>query len=203
MSDFVVSVAGDLATRTNATIVALLALVGITGLAGGFEAAEPEGFVTVSAPLGENPLEPPVELEVEPFEITIRRAYEKDGARVVEMQVTNTASRPLSPTDFMLGFALKNSGLPEDQQPDFDEAFHRLKEIGEVPEDMFGDQFSLNPAVPMDLAMIFSDPYDGTANGQALEADILYIRSREYRTSILDGTKRWLDGETTAEVKLK
>ena len=203
MSDFVVSVAGDLATRTNMTIIALLALVGITGLAGGFEAAEPEGFLTVSAPIGENPREAPVELEVEPFEIAIRRAYEKDGARVVEMQVTNTASRPLPPTDFMRGFALRNSGLPEDQQPDFLEKFYRLRGEPELPDGPIGDQIILNPGVAVDVAMTFTDPLDGSGSGAALAADTLFIESREYRASILDGTKQWLDGDTAAEVKLR
>lgn len=197
------SIVEDFATRTNATIAALLALVGITGLAGGLEAAEPEGFVSVSAPIGENPLESPVELHVEPLDIVLRRTYVKDGARIVEVQVTNTASRPLPSFDFMRMFTLKNSTLKEAEQPKFEEKFFRLKEVGQVPEDMFGDVIILNPGVPVDVAMLFADPPDGTGAGQALAADTLFLESSEYKVSFLDGTKQWLYGDITAEVKLK
>ncbi|QYH20293.1 hypothetical protein JKI95_05120 [Corynebacterium aquatimens] len=44
------SVAGDLATRTNVTLAALLAVVGLLGLAGGFNEAEPQGLVTADLP---------------------------------------------------------------------------------------------------------------------------------------------------------
>lgn len=197
------SIAGDFATRTNLTIVALLALAGITGLAGGLEAAEPEGFMSVSAPIGENPLESPVELHVEPLDIEVRRTYVKDGARIVEVQVTNTASRPLPSFDFMRMFVLKDSTLKEDEQPQFEEKFFRLKEAGEVPEDALGDVIILNPGVPVDVAMLFADPLDGAGAGRALEADTLFLESSEYKASFLDGTKQWLYGDITAEVKLK
>ena len=42
------SVAADVRTRTNATIAGLLALAGVTGMAGGFEEAEPEEVVSAS-----------------------------------------------------------------------------------------------------------------------------------------------------------
>lgn len=197
------SIAEDFATRTNATIAALLALVGITGLAGGLEAAEPEGFISVSAPIGENPPESPVELHVEPLDIEIRRTYVKDGARIVEARVTNTASRPLPSFDFMRMFTLKNSTLKEDEQPKFEEQFFRLKEVGEVPDDLFGDVIILNPGVLLDVAMLFADPQNGTGVGQALAADTLFLESSEYKVSFLDGTKQWLYGDVAAEVKLK
>ena len=42
------SVAADIGTRTNATIAGLLALAGVTGIAGGFEEAAPEEVVTAA-----------------------------------------------------------------------------------------------------------------------------------------------------------
>ena len=117
MHGFVRSVASDIFTRTNVTILALVVFVGLLGLRGGFEKADPEGFIHASAPVGINALAQPVEVEVAPFDIQIRKTYVLDGSRVVEMSLTNTQSRPV--TRLLSAFDLEVSGLPEEQQPRF------------------------------------------------------------------------------------
>lgn len=83
------SVAADFRTRTNATIAGLLALAGVTGMAGGFEEAEPEAVATAAE------MAQPEELEIAPLTIQVQRTYVLDGARVVHMRLTNTAERPI------------------------------------------------------------------------------------------------------------
>ena len=76
------SVAADIGTRTNATIAGLLALAGVTGLAGGFEEAAPEEVVSAAE------LAQPEELEVVPLTVQVQRTYVLDGARVVHMRLS-------------------------------------------------------------------------------------------------------------------
>lgn len=205
---FLESIAKDLANRTNATIAGLLALAGITGLAGGFDAAPPEGFVSVVAPAGVNPLTEPATLHVDPFDLEVTRTYIHDGARVVEMRVTNTTTRPILAFDFMRVFQLKDSTLPDDEQPEFLEKFYRIKEPSEGPftpgeYDIFGDLLDPNPGVTLDVAMMFYDPLDNPGSEQAVAADTLFIEEYKFKKSALDGTMMWLPGELSAEVVLK
>ena len=200
--DSVQSVAGDLATRTNVTLAALLAVVGLLGLAGGFQEAEPLGLVTADLPAdGRAPAEP-VAVEATPLEIEVRRSYVVDGARVVEMRLENTADRPISAPRLLTAFKLQDSGLPEAAQPKFGKINHRLTSPEPLKEVPFAGLVAANPGVPLDLAVIFTDPLDGGA-GSAAEADTLVIWSLEYRTSILDGSKSWLLSDPVAEVTLR
>lgn len=195
---FAKSVAGDIATRTNATVAALLALVGVTGVSGGFEEAEPEGYIFAAASQSSEP----VELAVEPFDIHVRRTYMVGNARVVEIRLTLDAKRPMDWAQFMQAFDLENSALPAQEQPRFDKQSTRLagdEPLTELP--LIGMTWP-NPGVPMDIALIFKDA-DGTNPGAAENADTLVISSMEYRKSFLDGSMRWLSGERTAEVALK
>lgn len=186
------------------TLAALLAAAGITGLSGGFDEAEPEGLVAATALSGERPLAEPIEVEAAPFEIAIRRTYVVDGAWVVEMQVTNTASRPVSAPRMLTAFALQDSTLPADAQPRFGKINHRLTGTDPLTEVPFAGLVAPNPGVPLDMAVIFTDPLDDpAAAGTAARADTLVISELEYRTSILDGSKSWLLGDPVAEVTLR
>ena len=187
---FAKSVAGDLATRTNATIAGLLALAGVTGLAGGFEEAEPEGVVKVAAPLG--PQEP-TELKVKPLDIVIQRTYVENQKRVFEVQVTNTSSRPIS-TSYDRIFTLRDSNLPGDEQPEFPEKFFRLTPGEPIPDDPISDQTILNPGVQYDLWIVYSDPLDGSAPGSAEAADVWLLESQEYKASILEAMSNGFPG---------
>lgn len=203
LKGFAKSVVDDVATRTNATIAALLALAGITGISGGFEEAEPEGFVTVADPVGVNVLAKPVELEVEPFTIEIRRTYIVDGARVVEMRLTNTSSRPISWSKYNTAFKLEASWLPEEQQPRFTRTTQRLIDDHPITEISSTNLAALNPGVPVDMAMIFADSLDESgAAVKAAEADTLVVWSLKYKKSILDGSTTWLTEDRSAEVSL-
>lgn len=196
---FVKSAAGDLATRTNMTLLALLALAGVTGLLGGFDAAEPKGFFTAAAPVvGEEP----VQMKVAPLDVEIRRTYVKDGIRVIEMRVTNTTPVALGPFDLLKIFKLRNSELPHDQRPEFLSKTFRITG-NELPLDDFGEQIHSNPDVPLDIALAFYDPLDGSGPGQAAAADTLVLESYEFKKSILDGDTSWLPGDVVAEVSLK
>lgn len=195
---FAKSVAGDIATRTNATIAALLALVGVTGISGGFEEAEPEGYMFAEVPESSGP----VEIAVEPFDIHVRRTYMVGDARVVEIRLTLDAKRSMDWAQFMQAFDLENSALPAQEQPKFDKQSARLagnEPLTELP--LIGMTWP-NPGVPMDIALIFKASPDGTNPDAAANADTLVISSMEYRKSILDGSMRWLLGERTAEVTL-
>lgn len=200
---FAKSVAGDLATRTNATIAALLAVAGITGLSGGFEEAEPEGFITAAAPVGINVVSTPIELEVEPFEIEIRRTYIVEGARVIEMRLTNTSTRPISWAKYGTAFKLEASWLPEEEQTSFTRVTQRLIDDKPITEIPFTNLTALNPGVPVDMAMIFRDEYvEPGAAVKAAEADTLVVWSMKYKKSILDGSTTWLTEDRAAEVAL-
>lgn len=200
---FAKSVVDDVATRTNATIAALLALAGITGLSGGFEEAEPEGIVTVAQPVGVNVSSTPITLEIEPFAIEIRRTYIVDGARVVEMRLTNTSSRPISWSKYTTAFTLEASWLPEEQQPRFMRTTQRLIDGQPITTIAPTTLTALNPGVPVDMAMIFADSYeDPTAAVKAEEADSLVVWSLKYKKSILDGSTTWLTEDRSAEVSL-
>ena len=190
-------------TRANAAIVGLLALVGITGASGGLEEAEPEGFITASAPEGIHAVEQPIEMTVAPFDIVIDRTYEVDAARVVEMQLTNTESRPIPAYDLLVAFRLEDSNRDEEEQPKFVKSIVRMEEPGPLTELPAGRDVTLNPGVPMNVALVFTDPPAQEENAlRATEADRLSIWSLEYRESFLDGSMAWLLGELTAEVDL-
>lgn len=196
------SIAQDLATRTNATIAALLAIVGITGLSGGFSEAAPEGVFFADLASGTGALAEPLAVEAAPLELEIRRTYELDGARVVEMRVLNTASRPIPASRLLTAFQLQDSNVPVGQQPKFAKINHRLTSEEPLTEVPFAGLIAPNPGVPLDMAVIFTDPLDGGA-GRAADADTLVISSLEYRTSILDGSTSWLLGDPVAEVALR
>lgn len=201
---FFKSVAKDLATRTNATIAGLLALVGVTGLAGGFEEAKPEDFVTVAAPVAAHTLAEPVSLTVHPFEMEIKRTYALEGRRVVEMRVTNLDTRAMFPSRFLGVFALENSALPPDEQPKFVEKGFRVKDGEPVPVDEpIAWEVIANPGVPVDIALVFQDPLEEPDSGLAVAADTLVITEYRYQKSILDGTMQWLPEERLAEVILQ
>ena len=116
------SVAADFRTRTNATIAGLLALAGVTGMAGGFEEAEPEEVVTASEVA--DPVAQPEELEIAPLTIQVQRAYVLDGARVVHIRLTNTAERPIYAMQWHQAFNLEESAA--DKQPKFQKTDVRL-----------------------------------------------------------------------------
>lgn len=201
---FVKSAAKDLATRTNATLAGLLALVGVTGIAGGFEEATPEDYVSVVAPVAAHTLAEPVSLTIHPFEMEIQRTYILEGRRVVEMQVKNIDSRAMFPSRFLGMFALENSSLTHDEQPKFVEKVFRVKNGEPVPVDEpIGWEVIANPGVPVDIALVFQDPLEAPDSGQAVEADTLAITEFRYKKSILDGTMQWLPGEGLAEVRLR
>ncbi|TVX82599.1 hypothetical protein [Corynebacterium sp. NML180780] len=193
------SVAADLGTRTNATLAALLAVVGITGVSGGLEAAPPEGLTVAAAPRGTGALAQPAEFTAAPFEISVRRTYTLGDARVVEMRLTNTASRPVPAPQFLMAFALEDSHLGPEEQPDMRAAVVRKHSAEALTEVAPSEAISPNPGVPLDVALIFQGP-SGT---NAAEADTLVITSLEYRTSFLDGAKAWLTKDCAAEVSLR
>ena len=101
------SVAADFRTRTNATIAGLLALAGVTGMAGGFEEAAPEEVVSAAE------LAQPEELEVVPLTVQVQRTYVLDGTRVVHMRLTNTAERPIYAVQWHQAFNLEDSASEE------------------------------------------------------------------------------------------
>ena len=184
------SVAADFRTRTNATIAGLLALAGVTGMAGGFEEAEPEEVVSASEVT--DPVAQPEELEIAPLKIQVQRAYVLDGARVVHMRLTNTAERPIYALQWHQAFNLEDSASEE--QPKFQKIDARLTGDEDLESVPLPDNQVLNPGVPQDIALVFSG--EGTG-------DTLVVWSMEYRKSFLDGDKTWFAKERVAEVKLR
>lgn len=180
------SVAADIGTRTNATVAGLLALAGVTGLAGGFEEAAPEQVVT-AAETAE-----PEELDVSPLTVQVQRTYVLDGARVVHMRLTNTAERPIYAVQWREAFDLEDSSLEE--QPNFQKIDARRTGDEDLESVPLPDNHVLNPGVPQDIALVFSG--DGAG-------DTLVVWSMEYRKSFLDGDKTWFAKERVAEVKLR
>ncbi|PLA14982.1 hypothetical protein [Corynebacterium riegelii] len=202
MHGFVRSVASDIFTRTNVTILALVVFVGLLGLRGGFEKADPEGFIHASAPVGINALAQPVEVEVAPFDIQIRKTYVLDGSRVVEMSLTNTQSRPV--TRLLSAFDLEVSGLPEEQQPRFLVSAARRSPGGEPLELPVYDVINPNPGVPLDIAVVFTPADEGPQGQQLIDAaDTLTIWTLEYKRSFLDNQMMWLPTQRMAEVSLR
>ena len=192
----------DFATRTNVTILVLLAPVGLLGLRGGFEEADPEGFQFFALPAGAASSAQPVELSVAPFDIEVRGTYMVEDARVVEVRLTNTGSRPVHRPEN--AFSLEDSAKPADGQVKF------VKWVSRITPSQRGDGVPLfqainpNPGVPLDLAIVFTAPpeeEDGTRRLE--EADTLVITSLEYRRSFLDNSMTWLPGERMAEVELQ
>lgn len=179
------SVAADIGTRTNATIAGLLALAGVTGIAGGFEEAAPEEVVTAAE------LAQPEELEIAPLTIQVQRAYVLDGARVVHMRLTNTAERPIYAVQWHQAFDLEDSAA--DTQPEFQKTDARLTSDGDLESIPLPENQVLNPGVPQDIALVFSG--DGVG-------DTLAVWSMEYRKSFLDGDSTWFVKERAAEVEL-
>ena len=142
------SVAADIGTRTNATIAGLLALAGVTGLAGGFEEAAPEEVVSAAE------LAQPEELEVVPLTVQVQRTYVLDGARVVHMRLTNTAERPIYAVQWRQAFDLEDSAA--DTQPEFQKIDARLTSDEDFESVPLPDNQVLNPGVPQDIALVFS-----------------------------------------------
>lgn len=182
------SVAADLRTRTNATIAGLLALAGVTGLAGGFGEAAPEEVVSAAD------LDQPEELEVAPLAVQVQRTYLLDGARVVHMRLTNTAERPIYALQWQQAFHLEDSSLAADAQPKFHKIDARLTGDEDLESVPLPHNQVLNPDVPQDIALVFS----GDGSG-----DTLVVWSMEYRKSFLDGDKTWFAKERVAEVELQ
>ena len=180
------SVAADIGTRTNATIAGLLALAGVTGLAGGFEEAAPEEVVSAAESAQ------PEELDVSPLTVQVQRTYVLDGARVVHMRLTNTAERPIYAVQWREAFDLEDSSLEE--QPNFQKIDARRTGDEDLESVPLPDNHVLNPGVPQDIALVFSG--DGAG-------DTLVVWSMEYRKSFLDGDKTWFAKERVAEVKLR
>lgn len=180
------SVAADIGTRTNATIAGLLALAGVTGIAGGFEEAAPEEVVTAAE------LAQPEELEAAPLTVQVQRAYVLDGARVVHMRLTNTAERPIYALQWHQAFNLEDSAA--DTQPKFQKTDARLTGDDNLESIPLPSNQVLNPGVPQDIALVFSG--DGVG-------DTLAVWSMEYRKSFLDGDSTWFVKERVAEVELR
>ena len=180
------SVAADIGTRTNATIAGLLALAGVTGLAGGFEEAAPEEVVSAAESAQ------PEELDVSPLTVQVQRTYVLDGARVVHMRLTNTAERPIYAVQWHQAFDLKDSASEE--QPEFQRIDERRAGDEDLESLPLPDNQVLNPGVPQDIALVFSG--DGAG-------DTLVVWSMEYRKSFLDGDKTWFAKERVAEVELR
>ncbi|OFT80886.1 hypothetical protein [Corynebacterium sp. HMSC29G08] len=202
MHGFVRSVAGDIFTRANMTILALVVFVGFLGLRSGFEKADPEGFIHASAPVGVNALAQPVEVEVAPFDFQIRKTYVVDRSRVVEMRLTNTSKRPV--TRLLAAFDLEVSGLPEDQQPRFTPSVARLSPVGEPLELPVYDVINPNPGVPLNIAVVFTPVDDEPQEQQRIDAaDNLVIWTLEYKRSFLDNQMMWLPTQRMAEVSLR
>jgi len=179
------SVAADIGTRTNATIAGLLALAGVTGIAGGFEEAAPEEVVTAAE------LAQPEELDAAPLTVQVQRTYVLDGARVVHVRLTNTAERPIYAVQWHQAFDLEDSAA--DTQPEFQKIDARLTGDGNLESIPLPDNQVLNPGVPQDIALVFSG--DGVG-------DTLAVWSMEYRKSFLDGDSTWFVKERAAEVEL-
>lgn len=182
------------------TIAGLLALAGVSGLAGGFEEAEPEGVIRAAAPLGP---QDPTKLKVAPLDVVIRRTYVQDHQRFFEVQVKNSAVRPMYWGDFQGMFTLKDSSRPDDDQVQFVEKYFRLAPGEPLPKYEVGEMVVLNPGVPYDLTIVYTDPIDGSAPGSAEAADVWLLESQEYKASILDGDIQWLPGSVAAEVSLR
>ena len=180
------SVAADIGTRTNATVAGLLALAGVTGLAGGFEEAAPEQVVTATETAE------PQELDVSPLTVQVQRTYVLDGARVVHMRLTNTAERPIYAVQWHQAFDLEDSASEE--QPKFQKIDARLTSDEDFESVPLPDNQLLNPGVPQDIALVFSGEDAG---------DTLVVWSMEYRKSFLDGDKTWFAKERVAEVELR
>mgnify|MGYP007104153230 CR=1 FL=1 len=178
------SVAADIGTRTNATIAGLLALAGVTGLAGGFEEAAPEEVVSAAESAQ------PEELDVSPLTVQVQRTYVLDGARVVHMRLTNTAERPIYAVQWRQAFDLEDSSLEE--QPEFQKIDERRTGDEDLESLPLPDNQVLNPGVPQDIALVFSG-----------DGDTLVVWSMEYRKSFLDGDKTWFAKERVAEVELR
>ena len=178
------SVAADIGTRTNATIAGLLALAGVTGLAGGFEEAAPEEVVSAAESAQ------PEELDVSPLTVQVQRTYVLDGARVVHMRLTNTAERPIYAVQWRQAFDLEDSSLEE--QPEFQKIDERRTGDEDLESLPLPDNQVLNPGVPQDIALVFSGA-----------GDTLVVWSMEYRKSFLDGDKTWFAKERVAEVELR
>lgn len=186
------SVASDIGTRANASLAGLLALAGVTGLAGGFDEADPEGVVLTAAPEA-------TVLQAAPLEVEVWRSYVVDDARAVEMRLTNTADRPIHAQQWHLAFQLEYSGQDETQSR-MQVTDHRTTGGDQLQEVPLSESLTLNPGVPMDVVVLFrAEP----GAQPAAEADTLVLRSMEYRTSFLDGNTTWLTGNTAAEVRLR
>lgn len=179
------AVVADLATRSNLGIAAGAGIVGLLGLGGGLDEAQPHAILSATSTA-----EP---ISAAPFDITVNGSYVADGTRVVELQMRNTANRPVDVTSLNLMFGLEDPTLPADQQPRLHARTVRL--VGSVPGQVpFGPLAYPNPGVPVDVAVIFDNAPEN--------ATTLVIESLEYRKSFLDGSQRWFTKDRAAEVAL-
>lgn len=203
------SMATDIINSTTIVVAVLLILAVATGFFKGFDEGKREGFTIVADTNGTEPLEDPIELSYEPFDITIYRSYILDEARVFEMRIINTSSRPANIDGFYADtFALEHSELPDDEQPKFqlgairvDREHTPLSEITVLPMGV-----SVNPKVPLDVAVVFQE-YDGDAKIKSSlrpdQADLLTVWSYEWRPGKINYDLAWWRGQQVAEIVLK
>lgn len=202
------SMAADLVNRTTVSVVVLLILAVSTGFFKGFDVGKREGFTFVADPNGTELLEEPIELSYEPFDITIYRTYTLDGARVFEMRVLNTSSRPAAIGKSHKSFALELTGLPDDEQPQFQFGVIRVDRDHTPLSDITTNSplISVNPKVPMDVAVVFQENEDHSETKSSLrpeQADLLTVWSYEWRPGHLTHDVGWWRGQQVAEIVLK
>lgn len=203
------SIAADILNRTTVIVVVLLVLAVATGSFKGFDERKREGFTIVANANGTELLEEPIELSYEPFDISIYRTYILDGARVCEMRIINTSSRPAK-IDGLYGatFALEHSGLPDNEQPKYQVRTLRIDRADPPLSEIIGPPlvFSLNPKVPLDVAVVFEEYEGDLKNRSSLrpeQADLLTVWSYEWRPGRVNYDVAWWRGKQVAEIVLK
>ncbi|NLT57205.1 MAG: hypothetical protein GXX79_22120 [Actinomycetales bacterium] len=167
------SLASDLFSRGNLRLLAGVAVVGVLGLIGGFDAAESEvPRVPLAEAQGQTFVTEPAEVVVHGLS-TRTDGLTDEVTEVMELTVTNTGPRPLD--SFGLSQILAWTG-------DGDSTFATTKRADGNP---LG---ALNPGVPVDLVI------------DAPAGENLILSSVTWRASTLDGSYRHFDPVPVVEV---
>ena len=188
----------ELARMRVVAAASLVALMGVVGLGGGFLSANPQKVIVTD---GETEGTSPVWIKAAPFEMEIQRSYIVDSARVIEMNIVNHATVPISGPDFVRGFKLLDSNRREADLPFVPKSAHRIETGVPLEKIPRGSIPPFNPNVPARIVLVFEDVSDDAdLSFEVAGADQLQIWSREYRRTPLDGSTGWWLGDPVAEV---
>ena len=191
-------------TRTNVAVVAaFVTLLGAAGLSGGFRAAKPETMVVAELSATQEGIQP-VRLRASPLSIEVYRSYVVDGARIVEMDVTNESSISMRASRFTQGIDLMHSNRGKGEQPRVSKHLYRRESTAPLTEVPLGISPVLNPGVSIEAILVLTDQLDFENQAyNVADADTLRFWSREYRKTPLDGSVGWWKGDVVGELILK